>query len=699
VSRLEFRAAVDAPRPPAAWVMVSVGGATLWITGQLEPWAIAVQLLAIAGSFWLRARPHPWQRSPVALNLGMLGVSGTTIAVALRGEPSTIALAHFAALTQGLQLMDARPRRSEFLLVALALFQVILAANLTDSVFFFPLLAAFVVSTTWTLMVHTLRTEALEAGMPRAIATAITPGLLRATLLASGASLLLALVLFLVLPRMQASVVRGGFGPGLSSAGFSERVELGDLGGIRADPSVVLRVQWLEGDAPPPEAAYWRGLAFDTFDGRSWSVTPPSRRPVHGSAEIGLSLGPPAGEGRLVQRVVREPVASGVLFAAGTPEALHGGLGRVWRDANGSLSAPREAEERVRYTVASEDRQPGDAELRADAARLPAREAARHLRLPALGPEIAALARRVTADAASDAERARAIESWLRRSGRYDDQPPELGPADRRSPIEVFLLGEVTGHCEYFASAMVVLARSLGLPARLVNGFAGGSHNAIGGFVELTNSDAHAWVEVHFEKAGWVRYDPTPPDLRLRAVAAGSLLDRVAELGSAVELWWFERVVDFDRSDQFGAIKSAWLAWREARSFGAASRERAKERLVDWRFDRELARRALLAAPLVGAALLLARRILRRRRRGALPETYGRALRLLARRGLERGPACTARDFVHEVRGKLPAAAPAFDAITESYLRERFGGIRRDPAHAGRDEIRQLRAALRARAS
>jgi hypothetical protein len=206
-------------------------------------------------------------------------------------------------------------------------------------------------------------------------------------------------------------------------------------------------------------------------------------------------------------------------------------------------------------------------------------------------------------------------------------------------------------------------------------------------------------VEVHFEKAGWVRYDPTPPDLRLRAVAAGSLLDRVAELGSAVELWWFERVVDFDRSDQFGAIKSAWLAWREARSFGAASRERAKERLVDWRFDRELARRALLAAPLVGAALLLARRILRRRRRGALPETYGRALRLLARRGLERGPACTARDFVHEVRGKLPAAAPAFDAITESYLRERFGGIRRDPAHAGRDEIRQLRAALRARAS
>jgi hypothetical protein len=238
---------------------------------------------------------------------------------------------------------------------------------------------------------------------------------------------------------------------------------------------------------------------------------------------------------------------------------------------------------------------------------------------------------------------------------------------------------------------MIVLARSLGLPARLVNGFAGGYENTIGGFVELTNSDAHAWVEVHFEKAGWVRYDPTPPDLRLRALAGGSLLDRMGELGSAVELWWFQRVVDFDRSDQFVALKSAWLAWREARGFGAASRERAKQRLVDWRFDGDLARRALFAAPLGFVLFWLARRALRARRRGALPEAYAGALRLLARRGLERGPACTARDFAREVAAKLPVAAPSFAAITESYLRERFGGI---PA-GGRDHLRTLREALR----
>ena len=91
-----------------------------------------------------------------------------------------------------------------------------------------------------------------------------------------------------------------------------------------------------------------------------------------------------------------------------------------------------------------------------------------------------------------------------------------------------FLLQRPPAHCEYFASAMVVLARSVGLPSRLVNGFAGSRKNPMGDFVELVGSDAHAWVEIHYEEAGWVRYDPTPPDLRLRTAGALSLRERLA---------------------------------------------------------------------------------------------------------------------------------------------------------------------------
>jgi transglutaminase-like putative cysteine protease len=674
--------------------MVAVGGATLWITGQLEAWAIVGQALAILVSLALRTRPRSWQKSPVALNVGMLLVVVGTIHVALRGEPSTVSLAHFAALTQGLQLVDARPRRSEFLLVALALFQVVLAANLTDSVFFVPLLAAFIVSTTWTLMVHTLRTEALEAGMSLAVTRAITPGLLRWTLLASGASLLLAFVLFLALPRMRSNMVRApGFGPGFASAGFSDRVELGDIGRIRQNHSVAMRVETLRGQPPAPRESYWRGLAFDHFDGRSWSHAQETRRLVPGSPEVGISLTPGEPRANLVQRIVREPVASGVIFTPGRPEKLRSATKRVHRDANDGLYALRTAKERLRYTIESETRSPSEAELARDRTAPPARHGGDNLRLPELDAAVGELARKITEDAQTDAERVRALERHLLANGRYSDRPPRIDPKDPRSPVEIFLFGDTRGHCEYFASSMVVLARSIGIPARIVNGFAGGRANSIGGFVEITHSDAHSWVEVHYAGAGWVRYDPTPPDLRLRAAGAPTWWSRASELGSALELWWFQRVVDFDRSDQFLALRSAWQAWHSVETW-TASKEPG-QRLVDWRTDRASVVRLALAAA-SGVVLVALGLRARRRQRGATlpPQTYQRALRLLARhRGLERAETTTARDFVGRVAERVPAeAAGAFQALTEAYLAERFGGH----APSATAELTRLRAALEA---
>jgi hypothetical protein len=98
MSRLGFRSLVAEPRPLSAWALVLVASASLWLTGQLDPGAIAAQAAALGLSFVRRARPFAWQRSPLALNVGMVAIVAETIAVALRGEPSTVALAHFAAL-------------------------------------------------------------------------------------------------------------------------------------------------------------------------------------------------------------------------------------------------------------------------------------------------------------------------------------------------------------------------------------------------------------------------------------------------------------------------------------------------------------------------------------------------------------------------------------------------------------------------
>jgi transglutaminase-like putative cysteine protease len=690
------RARTAPPRPLAAYGLAVVSGAALAVTGELSPFAMAATTLALLTSLRTRRAPLAFQRNAWLLNLALLAVLGFAGAMWLRGGLALVALAHFAHLALALQILDARPRRSDFLVVALSLFQMILAANLTDSLLFPPLLLVFVLTMVWTLVVHTLWTEALTHGEPWQAERALAPGLLRMTSLAALLSLVLALGIFLVLPRVRSGALTA---PGLLAipqAGFSDRIALGDLGRIRQDATVVMRVETLRGTPPPAEEAYWRGLAFDHFDGRSWSVTPPRRVLLSRATDLGLSLPRPPQPVDLEQRVLREPVAAGVLFSGGVPVELAGSFGRLERDPNGGLYAPESEADRVQYRIASASRVPGFAALDRDRVTLPDDAGERFLALPALSEAVPALARRITEGVASDAARVAAVERHLRREGRYSDRPPPDRAGDPRSPIEAFLLEDTSGHCEYFATGMVVLLRSLGIPARLVNGFAGGSENGIGGFVELTRSDAHAWVEVHYEQAGWVRYDPTPADARLRAAQA-HWLTQLRHVGSALEHWWYQHVVEFDRSDQMGALRDGWLAWRRWR--GKQRTEAAGDAAVGERRPLDARRLAPLGLGLVvvaAAGFAWSRRGPLWRGGARLPAGYGEALRLLARhRGLTRGPATAARDFARETARQVPpAAAAAFWTLTEDYLAERFGRRR---AGEPRAALRILRDTLRRR--
>ena len=685
------------PRPVSSYALAAVASLSLAATGAIALPALLAQAFALAASLRLRTRPGRWQRSAIVLNVALLGIVLACLSSWIRGGLAIVAFAHFALLAQGLQLLDARPRRSDFLLVALGLFQMILAANLTDSLLFPLLLAVFVVAMVWTLVVHTLWVESLAAGETWSPERAFAPSLLRTTIAATLLSLVLAMVIFLVLPRVRSGALAK---PGLMAtpqAGFSDRVSLGDLGRIRQDSTVVLRVETLSGTPPPREFSYWRGLAFDHFDGRHWSVTPRDRQFLSRGADLGVDLPRSGARPDLVQRVLREPVAAGVLFAAGVPTYVEGSFGLIEGDLNGGLYAPDSERDRVQYSVHVTSAPPADAALHDDRTLAPFADGARYLALPPISDAVRALADEIVAGAASDAERAAAIERHLLRTGRYDDRPPpEVGGA-LASPIESFLLEQTSGHCEYFASGMVVLARAVGLPARLVNGFAGGRENVLGGFVELARSDAHAWVEVHYERAGWVRYDPTPIDARLRADAFG-LVATLQGLGSAVEHWWFRHVVEFDRSRQMGALRAGWLHWRrwraEQREAPALAESPSQERA---RFDgRALVPAAGALAAVTAAAWVWSRRRRTQLRGTRLPSGYGTALRLLERhRGVVRPDVVPAREFARDVSRTLPpAAAAAFWTVTEVYLAERFG--RRRPPSV-RAELRTLRDTLRRR--
>jgi hypothetical protein len=383
--------------------------------------------------------------------------------------------------------------------------------------------------------------------------------------------------------------------------------------------------------------------------------------------------------------VIREPVQGGVLFAPEGLRRIEGPFQQLELDRNDGLYLAGRGDERIRYKIWSQPMNRDAAALRRDRAAPPvepslggSRPALRYLALGPLDPRIRSLGERMVAGAETDYDRALRIRDGLRRTGHYTDSPPPLGDADT-SPVEAFLLGGREGHCEYFASAMVVLARSQGLPTRLVNGFAGGVRNTLGGFIEVTQADAHTWVEIHFEQAGWVRFDPTPPDLRRRDEGDLTLWAQVGQLGSAVELWWFQRVVDFDSADQIGALRGLWLSLRKGRiRTGDTARGPEATKHWDpsaWLADLDAITLGLAALVLLGG--LAAWRWQRDPSDDAVPRAYRDAQRLLAARGFVREPTATARDFAQAVRAGLPAAAgEAFDALTEHYLAERFGGRR-----------------------
>jgi transglutaminase-like putative cysteine protease len=393
-----------------------------------------------------------------------------------------------------------------------------------------------------------------------------------------------------------------------------------------------------------------------------------------------------------------------VLFEMGVAREIQGSIHRLKRDLNGGLYAPGQTTDRVRYTVTSEQRTWKDAALRRDVAQSPMQSEAglgnrideRYLQLPEFSSAVAELSREITKDAGTDADRVRALERYLLQTGRYSDTPPEIDEQSDRSPIEAFLFDDMAAHCEYYASALVVLTRSLGLPARLVNGFAGGRENRIGGFVELSRSHAHAWIEVHYEQAGWVRYDATPPNLRQTAEASLALDERFRQLASAMEHWWFQRVVGFDRSDQLSTFKRVWLALRGTKRPHGQRAVAQPDKTLPFQLGGEW-RRAVLAPAALALSGLLLWRLRRRRLSTTVPHYYDQALRLLSRRGLVRAPATGVREFAHTASQQLnDPAARAFSTLTECYLADRFGG--RPPTRATTD-LQALRRALRPRRS
>jgi transglutaminase-like putative cysteine protease len=485
------------------------------------------------------------------------------------GEPAerlgVTALAHLIVFLSAVKLLQVKKDRDWVFLYLISFFEVLLAAGLSFSPVFLGTLTLYLLC--GLSAVTAFEIQKARRSLRYAETRLLVPPdsrvfkkgkrswrngeAARLPLVAVALLLLIftfALPLFLIAPRSGAAALTRSGGGLTNFIGFSENVTLGQIGTLKQNDGLVMRVRIESGE--PPRGLRWRGVALDEFTGISWRKSPEARRPEPVTERAGFfQLGTTEALHRLTtQTFFLEPLESPVLFAAPRVVALQGDLPFVRVDAEGSIQSRRRDFERIMYRAISDTDEPPAEELRDDMRPYPA-SFQRYLQLPErLDPRIVSLARTMILEghARNRYDAAKTIEWQLQRDYGYSLEM-KAGGAE---PLADFLFSVKAGHCEYFATAMAVLLRTHGVAARVVNGFLPGEYNETAGAYTVRQSDAHSWVEVYFpESRSWVTFDPTPSAGRVGPVHTG-LTAQLQKYAEALELLWFQYVVGYDKQEQ-----------------------------------------------------------------------------------------------------------------------------------------------------
>lgn len=614
-------------------------------------------------------------------------------------------------LFTALQLMTARAVRDYFFLGLLGFLHLLSASMYSAGLGFLGLLLLFQALATSTYATYEVlhgarggaKTIDTRGGRKAARYLPIFGALLGVGILALSA------VLFAVLPRARGA---GGYSlRGDYSVGFSQQVDLGLTGSLEANPRPVMRVESLDGSSVA--GLHWRGVTMQEFDGVRWKGEPAQSvrtlRPRQGGYAM-RGVQRRDGEGRLISyRVVLDELPTDVIFVPGEPERITGSFPLLLMSRGGTFRVPDRPLRGLRYEATSwlVDRelvQPTDViEL------FSPRFREDYLQLPQLDPRIAALAAEITEGSSDWLESARRIERYFQANYRYSLELPAQRAED---PLAHFLFERREGHCEYFASSMGVMLRTLGIPSRLVGGFAGGVENPLTGMHIVRSSDAHAWVDAYVPGYGWLEFDPSPS----RPALPSGRLTELWMYWDALQASWLEWVVDYDTTRQAeiaaemqersqSAVLSAALGWEQMGKTVLEWLKGVGAQGVDWSDWR----RTLSALGPIGGAIALLLLVLllrplwsvflRRRRlqRGLGSEDdiryfFERALTALEKRGLKREAHWTGEEVAKRL--DQPALSGGFGRVLECYNAARFGADRRAEANLPRI-VREFEAQAR----
>jgi transglutaminase-like putative cysteine protease len=700
------------------YFFAGLGLASLFLGGELLlPIELALMVSFVASWFVDGPIIHrkSWQQG---WNVTLLAILVGAVTRGLTGEPLLPLALEMTAVLQISRLSNRRSATEHQQIAILAFLHLCAATVLSTELAYGLAFLGFVVVAPWMLALTHLRSEieghypgdpdpARAADVRRVLASRRVVG---GSFLAGTAALSLPLfvltgALFLVFPRVGLGLLSFDRGEGQHVAGFGDDVTLGQIGVIRDNPTVIARVSRDDaGRTPAARAALrLRGTSFDHYDGRRWSRSDRDGRSL-GRIDAIYAIERMPIEGRDARwSIMLDHLDDTVVFlpegtvAIEIPARVSRGVevGRELTLAPG-LDLRYESDDSLglRYAAyVSRGREP-------PRERLTAGEAQGYLQIPEGHQRLVELARTWTAGATTDLERAERITDQLHRFAYSLEQ---RDPGDR-PPVIPFLFEWRAGHCEYFSTALALMLRSLGIPARNVTGFLGGRWNAYGRYYAITQGDAHSWVEVWIDGEDWVTFDPTPPE-RSEVGLASNVWAELGAMIDALRTRWDEAVVGYDLRAQRSLARSfaRWL-----RSMVPSRAEPEPERP-----EGEAGARSAAGGPspvrwLVGVAAAvvvgLAIRALRRRRRAArsglsavpisareIVALYHALDRVLGARGRARPPGRTPREHAELLAREGFSHAADVAAITDRYLDVRWGGGEIPDA-----ELAELRARLRA---
>jgi hypothetical protein len=472
------------------------------------------------------------------------------------------------------------------------------------------------------------------------------------------AALPLALVLFLLVPRLPPiGMLPGGWGAA-AVTGLSDTLDPGSIATLATNGAPAARVTFADGAPPPLAGRQWRVLVHEGFDGERWTVQgeDPSleflgwRQAREGSG--------PVREVWLSEPSPMERVPWG---GAGTPSSR-----QLRPTPQGELVHRGPRGQRRAYAItAGEPTRPWQQQ----------RPGPELLALPiGANPRLEALGRGWAS--APPLERLQQVERWMRSQPfRYTRQP---GLLPKQAPLDVFLFERRQGFCGHFASATSALLRAAGLPARVVSGYQGGSwvQPVSGpGYLDLRQSDAHAWSEVWIEGTGWVAVDPS------LWVGEASAAQAPQPAGAADPLRWLVR--------QWWGLDLAWTRW------WLGYDARSQEALLAWLLGDQQDQLGLFLLAAVGVTLAGGLALLgwlgRRGVGDPQRRELERCLLAFARRGWVPRPGETLPQLAERLREHRPELEPELGAFVARYEAQRFA-----PAMAGEGlvELRRSRRQL-----